>query len=383
MGRGALSMYNDTACFKYQILQGEEMNKIFAVMALGVSVFSAQSAMAETCGGTYTVQSGDSLSVIADKLYKDAGKWSVIHNRNITAIGPKPNAIQVGMKLNLTCIDGLPVGLEGGRSLAEAVPTEAEPMEIEAGTAAVRHKINLLTGGNYRPFTDQSLHNGGFLHDLVNASMEASAPEQGYAIHWVDDWSAHFDPLLSNALLDAGFPWFKPYCDEVTNNYRCDNLLFSEPLFEALRLLFVDASNPLTFENDEDLYNKRFCVPKEYDTSLFDAQGRNWLRDGKITVVEGLSPADCIRILVDGGADGAVLNEFIGRAAIKEIGVTDRVQIVPQPLSIDALHLVVHKSHPEADQILGLINDGLHKIHDDGTYQAIVEDHLARIWAGF
>lgn len=359
------------------------MKKTIAVMALGVSALSAQSAAAETCGGTYTVQKGDSLSLIADKMYKDAGKWSVIHTRNIASIGPKPNAIRVGMKLDLTCIEGLPVGLEGGREVADTIPVAAKPVQVAQGHAAVRHKINLLTGDDYHPFTGKDLHNGGFLTDLVNASMEASAPEQGFAIHWVNDWDAHFDPLLSNALLDAGFPWYKPNCEELTDNYRCENLLFSEPLFETLNLLFADASKPLTFEEDEDLFGKRMCNPKGYDTSLFDAQGRNWLRDGKVVIVEGASPKDCFEMVLGGEADGIVLNEFNGRSTIKDMGITDRIQVIPQPLSIDAFHLVVHKTHPEADQILDLINDGLTKIHDDGSYQAIVEDHLARIWAGF
>ena len=89
---------------------------------------SAQSAAAETCGGYYSVQSGDSLSLIADRLYKDVGTWSTIHSQNIDAIGPKPNAIRVGMKLRMPCINGLPTGLEGGTKAASAAPVWAAVM---------------------------------------------------------------------------------------------------------------------------------------------------------------------------------------------------------------------------------------------------------------
>jgi polar amino acid transport system substrate-binding protein len=33
--------------------------------------------------------------------------------------------------------------------------------------------------------------------------------------------------------------------------------------------------------------------------------------------------------------------------------------------------------------MLTLINTGLRNIRADGSYQAIIEDHMARIWAGF
>ena len=123
------------------------MKNILSAIVLGLSALGAHSATAETCGGVYTVQRGDSLSLIADRLYKDVGKWGVIHNLNIDTIGPSPSALRVGMKLEMACIDGLPTGLEGGREVAEATPVAAQPVEVAAGDVSVRHKINLLTGG--------------------------------------------------------------------------------------------------------------------------------------------------------------------------------------------------------------------------------------------
>jgi len=359
------------------------MRKLIAAAALGLSAFWAQGAVAETCGGAYTVQSGDSLSVIADKLYKNAGMWSVIHNRNIKTIGPKPSAIRVGMTLELACLNGLPVGLEGGRALSNATPVAAQPVKIEAGNAAVRHKINLLTGDDFQPFTGKALHNGGLLTDLVNAAMTEANPERGFAIHWVDHWAAHFDPLLSNALLDVGFPWYKPNCSELPDNYRCKNLLFSDPLFETLTLMFADAARPVSFAKDEDLYGKSICRPKGYDISIFNENGRNWLREEKLTLVEAATPGDCFDMVLDGKADGVVLNEFTGRDKMQEKGITDRIQVVPEPISIQSHHVVVHKSHPEAQELLAIVNEGLRGIREDGSYQEIVEDHLARVWAGF
>ncbi|MBT8153045.1 transporter substrate-binding domain-containing protein [Epibacterium ulvae] len=359
------------------------MKNYITAAVLGLSTLAAQSAAAETCGGIYTVQSGDSLSLIADRLFKDVGKWSVIHTQNIKAIGARPNAIRVGMNLNIPCLDGLPTGLEGGKLIADAEPTAAQPVEIAQGNAAVRHKINLLTADDFEPFTGKELHAGGLMTEIVEAAMKAADPLDGYAIHWVDLWTSHEEPLLSNALLDAGFPWYKPDCVNDPEAERCVNFHFSDPMFEVLVLMFTDKDRPLTFSKDEDLFGKTFCRPQGYEAYLFDQDGRNLLRDGKVTLVQPLTPTECYEMVLAGEADATVMNEFTGRAHIAELGLTDEFTVVPEPIAIQALHVIVHKTHPEAEKILDLVNDGLREIHDTGAYQAIIEQHMARIWAGF
>ena len=359
------------------------MKTLLTAATLGLSALAAHSAAAQTCGGVYTVQSGDSLSLIADQLYKDVGKWSLIHTQNITQIGSSPNAIRVGMKLDIPCIAGLPEGLEGGKEISAAAPVAARPVEIIQGNAEVRHKINLLTADDFEPFTGKQLHAGGIMTEIVDAAMKAVNPADGYAIHWVDLWTAHEEPLLSNALLDAGFPWYKPDCDSNPEADRCVNFHFSDPMFEVLVLMFTDKDRPLTFSKDEDLFGKTFCRPQGYEAYLFEQDGRYWLRDGKVKLVQPLTPTECYEMVLAGEADAAVMNEFTGRAHIAELGLTDEFAVVPEPIAIQALHVIVHKSHPEATEILGLVNDGLRKIHETGAYQSIIEDHMARIWAGF
>ena len=156
------------------------MKKTLAAMAMGLAALAAAPAAAETCGGVYTVKRGDSLSAIADKTYKKVSMWTAIHSANLQTIGPKPNLLQVGMKLSLACIDGLPKGLPGGTEITDVVHTSANLVEIAPGDAAVSRKINLITGTDYAPFTHQDLHNGGMLTDVVNAAFTEAAPDEGY-----------------------------------------------------------------------------------------------------------------------------------------------------------------------------------------------------------
>ncbi len=359
------------------------MKKYVLAGLLSLASLAGTAAAADTCGGVYTVKPGDSLSLISDRLYKDAGKWTTIHSQNISSIGPKAHAIRVGMKLDIACLDGLPTGLPGGKKMADAVPAVAQPVKIQAGSAEVRKRINLLTGSDYAPFTGKELHNGGLMTHIVDAAMRNAAPAQGYAIHWVDHWASHEEPLLSNALLDAGFPWFKPNCEENPDQDRCKNFEFSAPLFELLMLLFTDKNNPVAFAKDEDLFGKTICRPQGYASYMLDQDGRNWLKEGKINLVSPLTPKACYEMVLAGEADAVMMNEFTGRAQLKNLGMSEQFEVVPQPVAIQAFHILVHNTHPNAKQILATIDSGLKGIREDGSYQAIVEDHLARIWAGF
>lgn len=50
---------------------------------------------------TYTIKSGDSLSLIAKKIYGDTGKWNDLFAANKSVIGSNPNLIKPGQVLQV------------------------------------------------------------------------------------------------------------------------------------------------------------------------------------------------------------------------------------------------------------------------------------------
>jgi nucleoid-associated protein YgaU len=54
----------------------------------------------------YTVQSGDSLWLIAEKAYGDGTKWQWIYDHNKNAIGDNPDLIHPGLELFIPHIPG-------------------------------------------------------------------------------------------------------------------------------------------------------------------------------------------------------------------------------------------------------------------------------------
>ncbi len=337
------------------------------------------------------MQRGDTLSAIADDLYKDAGKWTAIHTNNIGKIGQNPNSILVGQRLNLTCINGLPTGLPGGQVLE----AKAEPAPVADDTAVTRTstdllgtpqlpRVKLVTGDDFAPFTDRSLENGGLLAEVVTSAMAAAVGDDGFDTFWINDWGSHLNAMMPAQIMEMAYPWARPDCEGNPSNDRCVSFHFSEPMFEYLVLLFVHKDRPIPFATDSDIEGRTICRPDGYLTHMLDQDGRNWVSGNKITLVQPGKVSDCFEALAEGKVDGVVMNEFTARDSIHALGLQDQIEAVQsRPVSITGLHVLIHKSHPQADQLLATINDGLGQIKDNGAYQQIVGRHMEQIWAKY
>lgn len=366
------------------------MGRLLGAAAVAATCL-AGTAWGQTCGGTYTVQRGDSLSLIADKLYKNAGLWTSIHTVNLSNIGENPNSIRVGQKLSMTCIDGLPQGLPGGKAVLAAGETatiQAEPEVTRAATGLLSTptlpKVKLVTGDDFAPFTQRGLMEDGLLAEVVSAAMTNSVGDDGFDTFWINDWSSHLNAMMPAHVMEMAYPWARPDCEGTPNEDRCVNFYFSEPMFEYLVLLFVDKSRPIPFQTDADLEGRTLCRPEGYLTHMLDQDGRNWVSEGKINLVQPRGVNDCFELLTQGEVEGVVLNEFTARDAIKAMGLKDQVEPVQsKPISITGLHVLIHKTHPHADTLLTTINSGLSGIKASGQYGEIVNRHMSQIWASY
>lgn len=366
------------------------MKRIVQLLAATAICTAGSQVAAQTCGGTYTVKGGDTMSGIVDDLYNNSTLWTRVYQTNVDVIGSNPNLLRVGQRLTMPCINGLPEGLTGGVDVNAALPdVELDTTITTATTAAATSvgdvlNVRVLTAGDYAPFTHQDLPNGGMLTDVVQNTFEASTDVDGFNIYWVQDWSAHLDPLLSESMLDVGFPWFKPDCDGDPSQYRCANFHFTDPMFEMLILLFTHKDRPVAFASDDDMIGKTLCRPAGYFTHDFEKNGRNWLSEGKVKLETPATVKGCFDLLEEGKVDAVALNEFTGRTAVKDLELADTVEIVQsRPLSIEGLHVLVSKNHPRADEMLEAANSGLRAIKDNGVYQRIIDEHMSRVWESF
>lgn len=312
------------------------------------------------CDVDYVVQPGDNLFSIADVHYGDRNRWTLIYYRNQDQLAG-PSAVP-GRTLHIPCPP-------------DEVTADATPLRKETA------EMNLLTGGNYAPFTDPSLPGQGLVTELVNAALELAPSPVSYAVTWEDDWSQHLFPMLNSKEFDMGFPWSKPDCEADPTHERCVNFHFSDPLVVVPTMLFVRSGGGMSYDSDADVVGKTLCRPKGYYTHDLDRADRRWLSEDKITLLQPEAPSDCIRMVAQGQADAAALNLFVGAEAIVAADAREQVEPLEKPLSESGLHVIISKTHWRGTSHLYRVNAGLKKLRESGRFEEIMSRHLELFWA--
>ena len=330
--------------------------------ALTALAWSAVVAAAQDCAPTaHRVQDGETIFTIAEETYGDPEKWTLIYYANETALKATVFQVKAGDMLLLPC--------EPGSQAADATPLQAEDAEVV-----------FLTGSNYPPFTDNSWPGQGMVTELVNAAMEATPAPVTYAVKWEDDWSKHLFPTLSKTEADMGFPWLRPNCEQTPDDERCANFHFSDSLVEILILLFVRDGDGFAYASDEDIIGKTLCRPQGYFTHDLDRPGREWLRNGLVTLVQAPTPEACFGELLAGKVDAVTVNVFLGASTIDKMGIRGQVVPLDKPLSTEGLHVVISKKHWRGTTHLYRFNAGLAALKETDRYAQIVNKHLGIFW---
>ncbi len=356
---------------------------LLAYGALG----AAQPASAQTCGSDYVIQEGESLAQIAGRVYGNASQWTIIFYANQDRLGANASLLVPGLSIKIPCVGGT-----GQQNLPPVATTPAQSTPVTPPAFLVSsmvQKIEFLTGDGLAPFTGRSLPNGGMVTHLVSAALdlvkEGGKARFDYGISWVNDWSAHLNPLLATRAFDAGFPWTRPDCEQFVRlddnaKYRCQKFFFSDPLFEVLTHLFVKKDSPIKTGQDEEVIGKSLCRPAGYETYELDQDSRNWVKDNKVVLIRPQTVDECFRLLDAGSVDAVAVPDLVGQAAASATGTAERVRVVEKPLAIRTLHVVVSKGHPHARTVLYYINGSLARLRENGDYEKILETHLERFW---
>lgn len=313
------------------------------------------------CDVTYRAQPADTLFFIAAAHYEDQDQWTLIYYANQANLAGNQQEVAAGVELYIPCP-------------ATNTAPDATPL-LQSGA-----EITLLTGGNYAPFTDQTWPGNGLVTELLNAALELNPAPVPHEVIWVDDWAQHLFPLLDEQRYDMGFPWIKPDCAAARGGKICQNFHFSDPVLDLPIMLFKRADSGLTYKSDADIVGRRLCRPASAITDDLDRADRRWLSEGKITLIQPASPEACFEALMAGEVDAVTVNAFQGASKIVAMGLRGRVVPLDQPLSREALHVVISKKHWRGTTHLYRVNAGLKALRDSGRYGEIVQRHLGMFW---
>jgi len=361
---------------------------LLAIVTFALWMPRSTNSIAQTCGTDYTIKEGETLAQIAARIYGNPAQWTVIFYANQDRLGANESLLVPGLALRLPCI--------GASPQSQPVPQIAAPPAQSQTTtesafviSSLLRRIEFLTADGFSPYTGRSLEGGGMLTQVITSSMglikEEAKGRFDYGISWINDWTAHLNPLLLTRAFDVGFPWARPDCEgginlDQSSQFRCQRFFFSDPLYEAVTSLFVRANSRIKSLRNDEIARTTLCRPAGYPLHELDQNGRNWVKEGKVTLIRPPTLDECFRLLESGTVDGVVEAELTGRASIASLGLSDKVRIIDQPVALTTYHALISKTHPHARTILYYMNSSLMKLRTSGEYDRIIERHLARFW---
>jgi len=369
------------------------MLKRILSLTIAAAALHGVSAQAQTACEAYTVQTGDSLQSIANRAYSNPSLFRVIYTANRDVIGGDPNQILVGMPLQLPCEDGtVPAAssaaaessfgttIDATASDSAAIAPLSEPVAAPAGgmTPFVL-PMTFVTGGDYAPFTDPDLPEGGMYTELVRTAVARANPSQDVRIDFVKDWGSHLATLLPNGAYDLGFPWYMPDCTNLgplndSDRSRCTDFDHSDPFYEVVVSFFVLADGPYAnAQRPEDLFGAKICRPEGY--FQFDLAQAGLTTNA--TMVTPTTPADCIKMVDSGEVDVFTENTLTGIETIESLGLTGKVVQVEALDNILTLHVLTPKTNPMGRSQIATLNAGLRQLVETGEWFTIVSRHLS------
>jgi polar amino acid transport system substrate-binding protein len=364
---------------------------VLLAVAIADSLLAGK-AVAQACGTEYRIKEGETLAQIAARVYGNPTQWTVIFYANQDRLGTNASLLVPGLAITLPCVGGASPQSPPQQQNATAPAQQQQP--AVAGDAPIMistmvRRVEFLTADGYPPFTGRALEGGGMLTEVISSAMNIVKQEAkgrfDFGISWVNDWSAHLNPLLLTRAFDVGYPWARPDCDgqaglDATSQFRCRRFFFSDPLYEVTTSLFVRNGSAIASLQSEKIAGAALCVPAGQAAYELDQGGRNWVKDGKVTLMRPPTVDECFRLLENGTVEGVVATEYSGRSSVISLGLGDKVRMLDQPVALTPLHVVISKSHPHARTILYYVNTALAKLRESGEYDMIIERHLDRFW---
>ncbi|MEM7498564.1 MAG: hypothetical protein AAF371_11295 [Pseudomonadota bacterium] len=367
-------------------------------LVLGASlVMNAAPAGAQEirCGGDYSVVAGDTLSEIAVRAY-GTGRFGPIFDANRSRVRT-PQTLEVGVVLFVPCLDGtgnpLPRSATPPAESVAAAPPDAGP---ETGTAdrpafltAPQDAVARLAGTNEflvakllavkpnPPFVGAKLPEGGMLTEIIQRALFRAPVPIEFEVTYTGGQSA---ADVTAGGFDLGYPVSRPSCENPASldagaAALCENFVFSDPIYAAGIGMFVTNDGDFgAAAKAQDLFGSRLCRPSGMGGGDLAAVG---LVAPNVNPVTAKDVDECFLMLAMGDVNVVSVPVPEGEAAARRLDIASRVRTLDAIGQGQTLHVVAPRESENGSAFIAVINDGLAEMRRAGSYDAVVQNHLA------
>jgi len=183
-----------------------------------------------------------------------------------------------------------------------------------------------------------------------------------------------FQALPWKRVLDASAKGEMGVAGIYKNDERLKIYDYSEPLYSERILVYVAKGKAFEFKSVADLKGKTIGVMTgwSYGNDFDQAKAA-----GEFTVQEAPGDAENLEKLVLGRVDCVLAAEASAIPVILEKGYADKVEALPEPLTVNDTYLVFAKSVNRVE-FLKVFNATLAAMKQDGTYDQLVEKWIGK-----
>lgn len=221
--------------------------------------------------------------------------------------------------------------------------------------------VELVTGNNYLPYTDERLPGGGFATILVKAMFDEVGIESN--IHFMP-WGEGYDAAKNGQFL-ATFPYIRTPERDV-------DFLFAVELFVVRPYLFINFNRATGITQLSDLNGKTLCVPKgwgidSYLTPLTDS--------GQLAVVDTTNVVGCFQMLYDGKVDAISIDRRLGNAAAAHVNKGNWTKLRRLGSISNPNYLIIPRNYLNAEEWAARLSDAKAKLDADGTTARLLKEY--------
>ncbi len=394
-------------------------------------------AFSQTACESYTVASGDTLRLIAERVYGSRDSSSIIFEANRGVVGGNPNSIEIGMQLNIPCGMAEPsVGAvisvvtgattvivestelpnaDSDASSASSLSTETPIIEPVVATAPITEEMAdeapqeptaaavivvpslspetaeaeqvtvsiqlpeaaiFVSAGIFPPFTDGG--GQGLMTNIVRASFVGNTLLETIEVNPV---SLPFDPLRASNDPDVvlSFPWIDPGCDNqafLSNRSKmlCDGFQFSDAAFEIVMTFFVADQGGLAQATEPQQFDgKNICVPEQYPVSHLAEAG---FLGPNVTIERAKTVAECMSKLLSGLTDVVNADYLSVESTYAVLNSQSIIVENPSFTWVRSIHAIAANGNAAGLQALATFDDGLDRIMDSGEWATVVQEFV-------
>lgn len=353
-----------------------QISKIIFSAALATMMLSDNHASAQEACSSYTIRAGDSLGTIAQSAY-GTFDYQQIFNANRNQIS-NPNTIEVGMVLQLPCMDG---SLPNSVSAREII---AEQDAIQQGRVKTSNQfeppIRIVSANGWAPFVGEEFTGGGMLVRLATTALNRGGNDREFNVSFVDDWGSHLSTLLPLGAFDISIAWYVPDCTKVSMlsdsmAKRCTELDASLPIYESVVGFYTMTDSEYADVRDySDYAGARVCRPEGWFTFDLEEEG---LVEPVVTMIAPKSVNECFEMMREGDVDVVPLEIESVASAARDLGMEAEITQNLYLTNLLQMSFVTHKTNPRGRVYIAMLNRGLTEMRESGEWYAIISDGLA------